>query len=742
MQKYQNNVTSRTGDAVSGAAVAVRLPGGALATIYADDGVTPTANPITSDNKGYFEFYAADGTYDISVNGTEAYTAVPVVDALAGLASRPTTSELAASGGAELIGALVEGTVQAAIDARPTSAALAASGGAGLVGDQQADAGSVLQDQREINAELLNVLSFGADPTGVTDSTAAIQAACAALATRGSGTLTARGHFKVAVAQGASLGVFTSKSNINIDFSGAIIDNSTTSYTADALTPIFLFDSGAGFRVDIGEYIGYTLPTPTSHLGYRGATLVRAINGAKKLKVDIRKAVNLRYGLQTGEYGDATKGSCSFIDLTIRGEMIGYPIAAYLADHINVDIDVDGVHRAAYIAGCDSVTGVVRWKDQYIADTSLLITDALQSGTDAAAQIDPVGAATTSRGTTNLRMTSIDKGSTVFQSSSRCAGISLSRVDPVQFRNIEVSVSTKGTDTISTTVGGWLIVSGAKTVWSRYPLNWSPNIVFDNIKVSGIVDHSACTLAGNSGSEFYVYTFDATSADGATVRNFSADNFIFLPSSGNLRASYFYVPGLANNASFVGFDTPGVGLNLFTNSTKNTVFGRGRISVLDISSVTGGSMVTIGPGAVIDSQLCNVLITNTFMNGGVVSGAGFAIRQRLIKMPALSGPSVSVASAFQAGEMIFGVQGIIKTTIPGPTTGINVGVSGTISRYANQNILAAGSKFTVTAAATDADRLPHCYGSATALLVTAKTADFTGGELWVVITYGRFPDMV
>ncbi|MDQ0035854.1 hypothetical protein J2W30_003622 [Variovorax boronicumulans] len=605
----------------------------------------------------------------------------------------------------------------------------------------QAGAGAVVRTAQEKQRDELNVLDFGADPTGAADSTIAIQAACAALSVIGSGTLRARGVFKVAVAQGQSLGAFTNKSQITLDFSGATIDNSSVSYTADALTPIFLFDGGSGFRVDIGEYIGYTLPAPQTYLGYRGATLVRAINGAKKLTVDVRKASNLRYGIQTGEYGDATKGGCAFIDLKIRGSMIGYPIAAYLADHINIDVDVDGVHRAAYIAGCDSVVGIVQWRDQFIADVALLITDALQSGTDAAAQADPVGSPTTSRGTSNLRMSSIDKGSTVFSTSSRCAGISLSRVDPVIFKNIEVFVSTKGTDTVSTTVGGWMIASAAKAVQTRYPFNWEPTIVLDNVSVSGTVDHSSCTLPGNTGSEFYVFTYDTSTAHAATVRNFSANNFQFLPSSGQTRVNYFHVPGLANASSFNGYDTPGVGMSLFTNATVPTVFGRGRIADLDVSGVTGGAAVAIGPGAVVGSQTSNVLITNTVLNGGAISGAGFAIRQRLIKMPALVGASVSVANAFQAGEMIFGVQGLIKTTIPGPTTGINVGVAGTVSRYANQNILAAGSKFTVTAAATDADRAPHYYASSTALLVTAKTADFAGGELWVVITYGRFPDM-
>ena len=71
MQKYQNNVQNRQGDAVSGASVLVKTyPGGATATIYSDNGVTPAANPLTTDSNGEFSFYASDGRYSIEVSGT------------------------------------------------------------------------------------------------------------------------------------------------------------------------------------------------------------------------------------------------------------------------------------------------------------------------------------------------------------------------------------------------------------------------------------------------------------------------------------------------------------------------------------------------------------------------------------------------------------------------------------------------------------------------------------------------
>lgn len=82
MQKYFNNIASKvTGLPLSGASVQVDVFGGGAATIYSDNGVTPRANPITADSSGYFEFYAEDGRYSLTITGT-GFTPITVTDIL------------------------------------------------------------------------------------------------------------------------------------------------------------------------------------------------------------------------------------------------------------------------------------------------------------------------------------------------------------------------------------------------------------------------------------------------------------------------------------------------------------------------------------------------------------------------------------------------------------------------------------------------------------------------------------
>jgi len=70
--RYQRIITDIYGNIVAGASASVYAAGTTnLSTIYSDSGgTTPLANPLTSNATGRIQFYAADGTYDVTVSGT------------------------------------------------------------------------------------------------------------------------------------------------------------------------------------------------------------------------------------------------------------------------------------------------------------------------------------------------------------------------------------------------------------------------------------------------------------------------------------------------------------------------------------------------------------------------------------------------------------------------------------------------------------------------------------------------
>lgn len=71
MRKYADNLIDTAGNIVSGATVTVYNTGTLVKpTIYSDDGVTPVANPVTTDASGRFSFYVADGRFDLAFAGS------------------------------------------------------------------------------------------------------------------------------------------------------------------------------------------------------------------------------------------------------------------------------------------------------------------------------------------------------------------------------------------------------------------------------------------------------------------------------------------------------------------------------------------------------------------------------------------------------------------------------------------------------------------------------------------------
>lgn len=69
MQNYIDSVTDTSGRAIAGATVTVQKSDGTAATLYAANGSSPYAsNVLTTDNTGEYRFYAANGTYTITVS--------------------------------------------------------------------------------------------------------------------------------------------------------------------------------------------------------------------------------------------------------------------------------------------------------------------------------------------------------------------------------------------------------------------------------------------------------------------------------------------------------------------------------------------------------------------------------------------------------------------------------------------------------------------------------------------------
>lgn len=117
MQKYQNNVSDRAGNAVAGLQVLVNVHGSGVATIYSDNGATVAPNPLSTDADGYFAFYANDGRYDILVGDAGGYFDVSIADIVELGSDVLRKTEAAAADGATKIGTTT-GTVQSDLSAR------------------------------------------------------------------------------------------------------------------------------------------------------------------------------------------------------------------------------------------------------------------------------------------------------------------------------------------------------------------------------------------------------------------------------------------------------------------------------------------------------------------------------------------------------------------------------------------------------------------------------------------------
>lgn len=231
MQKYNSNITDAHGNALPFAVVTVTDSMGNLAQIYSANDVTkPLANPLTTDVLGNFSFYATNGRYSWRSSGL-GFASAGVTDfVLYDPADAPPASlaQLASNGGAAMVGTSTGATVEAAIAANVSnitantsdltalqladytalrayagsrkSVYVTTSGIAGMfVLRADLDPATAVDNggTRIVGAHVwdresvtdIHAAWFGEDPTGVIDSTAAIQAAVDTAYANGGGTV-------------------------------------------------------------------------------------------------------------------------------------------------------------------------------------------------------------------------------------------------------------------------------------------------------------------------------------------------------------------------------------------------------------------------------------------------------------------------------------------------------------------------------------------------------------------------
>ena len=146
------------------------------------------------------------------------------------------------------------------------SASLAASGGAGLVGYSQGASGSVSRTVAAKLQESVSVLDFGADPTGVADSTAAIQAAVTTLGASGGTVYFPPGIYK---AGGITLSTYN-----NIRFLGAHQGNTSAGGVRivpnSATATVFSVQNLSGIWFEKLAFVANTQMTAGSFVSFTG----------------------------------------------------------------------------------------------------------------------------------------------------------------------------------------------------------------------------------------------------------------------------------------------------------------------------------------------------------------------------------------------------------------------------------------------------------------------------------------
>lgn len=221
---------------------------GVAAPLYSDDGVTPLAQPLTTDDNGGYGFYAANGEYTLWFSGPRIATFKRNV-VLNDPSDNPPASllQLAAAAGTTLVRGTWFGGVVAYLSALGTSA------GASLIGVIAAGDGAVARSLLDELRDFFKVKQFGAVGNGVASDTAGFRAAL--LVGAGKKLRLPAGNYRIEFTETDAL---TFPANIEIEGDGML--NTTITFVPSSTTYRNLMSVPAGGLTLRGLTIAMEVP--------------------------------------------------------------------------------------------------------------------------------------------------------------------------------------------------------------------------------------------------------------------------------------------------------------------------------------------------------------------------------------------------------------------------------------------------------------------------------------------------
>lgn len=536
----------------------------------------------------------------------------------------------------------------------------------------------------------VNVNSFGASQSAsAATNVAAIRSACDVVQAAGGGTL----HFpdpSYAIqidgsAHRNNLYHFTGLTGVRI--TGGATLNDATVYSIDKLANIFAFTRCADVDIDM-RYMGVEIAEANkeNHLGRIGATFAYFEDHCTNPRVRLY-GENLRYGVRSGDYLNTAYGECAGFDVEVRGKNIGYPIALTLATVKRLHSEVDGFHRSVYLAGCaGDGRGLVtsNSRNQYGAVIYVLCTNAITT-------YSTVQSEQRARGCSNLDIFSTDSGSTKFLPQSTLTGLALQWVaEGTEHRNLSFTFSAKTSNTIASTVGGFMLESTVTDV----PFKWEPYIVLDNIKVSGTIDRAGQTAATNSLGEIYVRAYDpadTTNAHSPKVKSFAIQDVSYTKGTVQTRPWFVELPGLVDTVTLQRVQADGVAI---VSNAPGAVVAMKSCKTGPLSAANPGSIGTLS----LDDTLASSLVADRI--AGVVyanrTGVGWAsARSEVtpIQLATNGTATVTAVGALKRGAIVKGL--VVRISYSGAPPGkIRVGTAVSPARFGEWATISGTNRLT------------------------------------------------